>query len=100
MIGEVFAVTLAALVILAAVVGVLLGFQRVDRGLPFFAVPRLAVRDNHRHSWTKWKVLKEIPIFNYPDPDNGRDLPDRFDSMLYRECKKCGLPQTKTVRGA
>lgn len=55
--------------------------------------------DKHEHRWSKWTVVKEISIHVYPDPDEGRDLPDRIDAVLRRECVICGMPDTKTVRG-
>ena len=58
-----------------------------------------AVSDEHEHEWTQWEVIKQVEIHTYPDPDEGRDLPDRIDGVLRRTCRVCGLPQTKTVRG-
>lgn len=49
--------------------------------------------------FTQWTIVKEIPVYTYPDPDAGRDLPDRIDGVVKRECVVCHLPQTKTVRG-
>jgi hypothetical protein len=57
------------------------------------------VRDRHRHRWTRWQILDERRIHLYGEVDEGRDLPDRIDVVLRRECARCGLPQTKTVRG-
>lgn len=57
------------------------------------------VSDRHRHRWTKWQILDERRIHLYGEVDEGRELPDRIDVVLRRECARCGLPQTKTVRG-
>ncbi len=57
------------------------------------------VSDRHRHRWTRWQVLEERRIHLYGEVDEGRDLPDRIDVVLRRECARCGLPQTQTVRG-
>ena len=57
------------------------------------------VSDDHEHEWTQWEVIKQVEIHTYPDPDEGRDLPDRIDGVLRRTCRICGLPQTRTVRG-
>jgi len=61
------------------------------------AVPRIT--DEHEHEWGQWEVIKEVEVHLYPDPDEGRDLPDRIDGVVRRTCRICGLPQTKTVRG-
>ena len=58
-----------------------------------------SVSDRHRHRWTTWQILDERRIHLYCEVDQGRDLPDRIDVMLRRACVRCGLPQTKTVRG-
>jgi hypothetical protein len=52
-----------------------------------------------RHRWTKWQILDQRRIHLYGEVDEGRDLPDRIDVVLRRECTRCGLPQTKTIRG-
>jgi hypothetical protein len=57
------------------------------------------VSDRHKHRWTRWQVLDERRIHLYGEVDEGRDLPDRIDVVLRRECARCGLPQTQTVRG-
>jgi hypothetical protein len=57
------------------------------------------VSDRHRHRWTRWQILDERRIHLYGEVDEGRDLPDRIDVVLRRECARCGLPQTQTVRG-
>ncbi|MBW4042911.1 MAG: hypothetical protein HIU86_12435 [Acidobacteria bacterium] len=57
------------------------------------------VSDRHRHRWTRWQVLEEKRIHLYGEVDEGRELPDRIDVVLRRECARCGLPQTQTVRG-
>jgi hypothetical protein len=57
------------------------------------------VSDRHGHRWTRWQILDERRIHLYGEVDEGRDLPDRIDVVLRRECARCGLPQTKTVRG-
>jgi hypothetical protein len=57
------------------------------------------VSDRHRHRWTRWQVLEERRIHLYGEVDEGRELPDRIDVILRRECARCGLPQTRTVRG-
>jgi hypothetical protein len=58
-----------------------------------------AVTDDHEHEWGQWEVIKQVEIHTYPDPDEGRDLPDRIDGVVRRTCRICGLPQTKTIRG-
>lgn len=56
--------------------------------------------DNCKHKrWTKWEVVQTEPVYLYPDPDNGKEIPDRVDSQNKRECIACGLTQYKTVRG-
>ena len=57
------------------------------------------VSDRHRHRWTRWQILEERRIHLYGEVDEGRELPDRIDVVLRRECARCGLPQTQTVRG-
>lgn len=57
------------------------------------------ITDEHEHEWTQWEVIKQVEVHLYPDPDEGRDLPDRIDGMVRRTCRICGLPQTKTIRG-
>ena len=57
------------------------------------------VSDRHRHRWTRWQILEERRIHVYGEVDEGRELPDRIDVELRRACARCGLPQTKTVRG-
>lgn len=57
------------------------------------------VSDRHRHRWTRWQILDERRIHLYGEVDEGRELPDRIDVVLRRECARCGLPQTQTVRG-
>lgn len=59
----------------------------------------VAVSDRHTHRWTKWRIVDERKIHLYGEVDEGRDLPDRIDVVLRRECARCGLPQTQTVRG-
>ena len=44
-------------------------------------------------------MLEEKRIHLYGEVDEGRELPDRIDVVLRRECARCGLPQTQTVRG-
>ena len=61
--------------------------------------PTRPVSDRHRHRWTRWQILEERRIHLYGEVDEGRDLPDRIDVVLRRECARCGLPQTQTVRG-
>lgn len=73
------------------VVGVVLALTR--RSAP----PRIT--DEHEHEWGPWEVIKQVEVHLYPDPDEGRDLPDRIDGMVRRTCRICGLPQTKTIRG-
>lgn len=72
-----------------------------DRARPGAAVevPTRTVSDRHRHRWTRWQVVDERRIHLYGEVDEGRDLPDRIDVVLRRECARCGLPQTQTVRG-
>jgi hypothetical protein len=60
---------------------------------------RTTVSDRHRHRWTRWRILDERRIHLYGEVDEGRELPDRIDVVLRRECARCGLPQTQTVRG-
>jgi hypothetical protein len=57
------------------------------------------ITDDHEHEWTQWEVIKQVEVHLNPDPDEGRDLPDRIDGVVRRTCRICGLPQTKTVRG-
>ena len=57
------------------------------------------VSDRHRHRWSKWQIIDERRIHLYGEVDEGRELPDRIDVVLRRECVRCGLPQTQTVRG-
>ena len=57
------------------------------------------ITDDHEHEWGPWEVIKQVEVHLYPDPDEGRDLPDRIDGMVRRTCRICGLPQTKTIRG-
>jgi hypothetical protein len=57
------------------------------------------IPDDHEHDWGPWEVVKQVEVHLYPDPDEGRDLPDRIDGMVRRTCRLCGLPQTKTIRG-
>ena len=83
----------AALLGLVALVvaGVVLALAR--RSAP----PRIT--DQHEHEWGPWEVIKQVEVHLYPDPDEGRDLPDRIDGIVRRTCRICGLPQTKTIRG-
>ena len=83
----------AALLGLAAlvVVGLVVALTRGSRP------PRIT--DEHEHEWGPWEVIKQVEVHTYPDPDEGRDLPDRIDGMVRRTCRICGLPQTKTIRG-
>ena len=78
---------LAALV----VVGVVLAVTRRPARPP--------ITDDHEHEWGPWEVIKQVEVHLYPDPDEGRDLPDRIDGMVRRTCRVCGLPQTRTIRG-
>ena len=93
---------LAVLVLIGLVVVVVL-VATSARSTPPSAetVPRKArtVSDRHRHRWTRWEVIEEKRIHLYGEVDEGRDLPDRIDVVLRRECARCGLPQTQTVRG-
>lgn len=57
------------------------------------------ITDDHEHEWGPWEVIKQVEVHLYPDPDEGRDLPDRIDGVVRRTCRVCGLPQTKTIRG-
>ena len=76
--------------IAAIVVGGVLAYRGTGRrGIP----------DDHEHEWGPWEVIKQVEVHTYPDPDEGRDLPDRIDGMVRRTCRVCGLPQTRTVRG-
>ncbi|HEV7623658.1 MAG TPA: hypothetical protein VGO26_05945 [Amnibacterium sp.] len=94
------AVGVLALIVLVgvAVVGIMSGRGGPHAGevLPARTRP---VSDRHRHRWTKWQILDERRIHLYGEVDEGRDLPDRIDVVLRRECLRCGLPQTRTVRG-
>lgn len=49
--------------------------------------------------WTRWRVVQQTDVHLYADVDNGRELPDRVDALLRRECRRCGLPQFQTQRG-
>ncbi|MFD1720708.1 hypothetical protein [Amnibacterium endophyticum] len=86
--------------LVAAAVVVLVVLVLRDRAAPGEAVePQRTVSDRHRHRWTRWQVIDERRIHLYGEVDEGRDLPDRVDVVLRRECARCGLPQTQTVRG-
>ena len=93
----------AVLVLVGLAVAVVLAVTS-SRGTPppaEVADPRrvATVSDRHRHRWTRWEVIDERKIHLYGEVDEGRDLPDRIDVVLRRECARCGLPQTQTVRG-
>ena len=91
------AVAIVALVVFAIVTAVASGSPPRDGAVvPADTRP---VSDRHRHRWTRWQILEERRIHLYGEVDEGRDLPDRIDVVLRRECARCGLPQTKTVRG-
>jgi len=91
------AVAIVALVVFAIVTAVSSGAPpREGEVVPASTRP---VSDRHRHRWTRWQILEERRIHLYGEVDEGRDLPDRIDVVLRRECARCGLPQTKTVRG-
>jgi hypothetical protein len=87
---ELEAVALLGVVALV-VVGIVLTATR--RAAP----PRIT--DDHEHEWGPWEVIKQVEVHLYPDPDEGRDLPDRIDGVVRRTCRICSLPQTKTIRG-
>ena len=87
---ELDAVALLGLVA-AIIVGGVLAVTRAGR--------RQRNTDDHEHEWGPWEVIKQVEVHTYPDPDEGRDLPDRIDGMVRRTCRICGIPQTKTVRG-
>jgi hypothetical protein len=84
-------------------VGVAIGAIVIGRWAPpsgeVLPARSATVSDRHRHRWTRWQVLEERRIHLYGEVDEGRDLPDRIDVVLRRECARCGLPQTQTVRG-
>ncbi len=88
---------------LIVLIGVAIGAVLTGRSAPHDSevVPanRATVSDRHRHRWTRWQLLDERRIHLYGELDEGRELPDRIDVVLRRECARCGLPQTKTVRG-
>lgn len=89
-------VVLIALVVFAVVTVVSGGAAAQGEVVPTRAG---TVSDRHRHRWTRWQILDERRIHLYGEVDEGRELPDRIDVVLRRECARCGLPQTKTVRG-
>jgi hypothetical protein len=74
------------------VVGVVVALTRRPGSTP-------RITDEHEHEWGTWEVIKQVEVHLYPDPDEGRDLPDRIDGVVRRTCRICGLPQTKTIRG-
>ena len=88
----------AVLLVLAAAAVVALVVVLRGRTAPA-EPPQRTVSDRHRHRWTRWQVVDERRIHLYGEVDEGRDLPDRIDAVVRRECARCGLPQTRTVRG-
>ena len=93
-------VALVVLVIVVAAGTVALLTRRGPAGEAEPAPRRGAtVADRHQHRWTRWKIIDERKIHLYGEVDEGRDLPDRIDVVMRRECARCGLPQTQTGRG-
>lgn len=90
---------LALFVLVGIVVFAIVAGRTAPRGGEVVPDRSASVSDRHRHRWTKWQILDERRIHLYGEVDEGRDLPDRIDVVLRRECVRCGLPQTKTVRG-
>ena len=82
-----------------AIVMALTSGRPAPGGREVMAGPAVTVSDRHKHRWTRWQVLDERRIHLYGEVDEGRELPDRIDVVLRRECARCGLPQTQTVRG-
>lgn len=82
----------------AAVVGIM-SVRSAPRGREVVPTRGRGVSDRHTHRWTRWQILDERRIHLYGEVDEGRELPDRIDVVLRRECVRCGLPQTQTVRG-
>ena len=83
----------AALIVVAAFVTVLLIVILDEHKKP-------NAPENCKHKrWTKWKIEQLKPIHLYSALDEGKDLPDRVDVYMTRQCVSCGTPQAKTVRG-
>ena len=104
-----FATSVSAILEVLAVLGVIVligvAIGAIVTGRPKSGVTEVVpartatVSDRHRHRWTRWQILDERRIHLYGEVDEGRELPDRIDVVLRRECARCGLPQTQTVRG-
>lgn len=90
---------LALIVLVGVTVVAILSGRSAPAGSEVVPDRSATVSDRHRHRWTRWQILDERRIHLYGEVDEGRDLPDRIDVVLRRECARCGLPQTKTVRG-
>lgn len=90
---------LALLALVGAAVWVVVSARSAPQGGELTPTRARPVSDRHRHRWTRWQIIDERRIHLYGEVDEGRELPDRIDVVLRRECARCGLPQTKTVRG-
>jgi hypothetical protein len=97
-VGDVIAV-LGLIVLIGVAVGAIVTGRSASRDSDLVPARSATVSDRHRHRWTRWQVLEERRIHLYGEVDEGRELPDRIDVVLRRECARCGLPQTQTVRG-
>lgn len=89
---------LGVIVLIGIAIAAIVGGRSGSAGAAVAPRPA-AVSDRHRHRWTRWEILEERRIHLYGEVDEGRELPDRIDAVLRRECARCGLPQTQTVRG-
>ena len=92
-------VAVAIVVLVAVVITTALSQRSGATDAVVVAPKQRTVSDRHRHRWTRWEVVDERRIHLYGEVDEGRGLPDRIDVVLRRECARCGLPQTQTVRG-
>jgi hypothetical protein len=90
---------LGIIVSIGVAIGIALTGRRGSGGEVVDPARSGTVSDRHRHRWTRWQILEERRIHLYGEVDEGRELPDRIDVILRRECARCGLPQTRTVRG-
>lgn len=90
---------LGIVVLIVVVIGAIVTERSTPRVTEVVPARTATVSDRHRHRWTRWQVLEEKRIHLYGEVDEGRELPDRIDVVLRRECARCGLPQTQTVRG-
>lgn len=92
-------VGLGVIVLVGLLVWAIVSGRSTPSGGEVVAVRPGSVSDRHKHRWTRWQILEERRIHLYGEVDEGRELPDRIDVVLRRECARCGLPQTQTVRG-